>query len=56
MGCVYMCTYVIEAGIYLAFIYDGWVGNWARVGYGYVNHGSYNVSYARQNSMVYNHE
>ena len=41
-----------RAGICLAFIYDGWVGNWARVGY--VNHGSYNVSYARQNSIVYN--
>ena len=42
------------AGIYLTFIYDGWVGNWARVGYMYVNHGSYNVSYACQTSIVYN--
>ena len=45
-------AYIVCAGIYLAFIYDGWVGNWARVGY--VNHGSYNVSYAHQNSIVYN--
>ena len=27
------------------YIYNGWVGNWALVGY--VNRGSYNVSYAR---------
>ena len=31
------------------FIYDGWVGNWARVGY--VNHGSYVKC---QNSIVCN--
>ena len=31
--------YILLPGIYLTFIYDGWVGNWARVGY--VNHGSY---------------
>ena len=58
-ACVYVCISprsVCMSGIYLTFIYDGWVGNWARVGYMYVNHGSYNVSYmyACQNSIVHN--